>query len=136
MPHKFKVILDTNVVVSGILTPGNCFDLLNRWKNGAFNVVVCPEILEEYYAVLSRDKFCLPPSLIKGILDEFRQNAIWTTKSTTLNIVRSDPQDNKFIEAAIDGHADYIVSGDKHLLEIGRYEKILIVTPEEFSKII
>jgi len=53
-----------------------------------------------------------------------------------VNVVKQDPDDNKFIEAALEGEADYIVTQDRHLLKLKEFEGIKIVTPEEFLRIL
>lgn len=52
-----------------------------------------------------------------------------------INEIKDDPSDNKFLEAAIAGNADYIVSGDKHVLKLKKFKDILIVTPAEFLEV-
>ena len=64
------------------------------------------------------------------------EKSIIVIPALNLNIVDKDPDDNKFIEAAVEGKADYVVTQDKHLLEIKQYTGINIITPEEFLQII
>jgi len=137
MPRrKYKVILDTNVLVSGVLSEGSSFELLALWKKGCFDIIVCAEILEEYFSVLSRDKFCLPAGLVKTILNELSQNGIRIVKTSRIKIIKNDPADNKFIEAAFDANADYIVSGDKHLLKLSKFNNIPIISPNVFYNLL
>ena len=64
------------------------------------------------------------------------EKSIFVTPITQLHIVKDDPNDDKFIEAAIEGHAELIVSQDKHLLKIKEYQNIKIVNPDEFLRLI
>jgi putative PIN family toxin of toxin-antitoxin system len=129
---KFKIVLDTNIIVSALLTSGPTLGILKLWREGKFDLILSDEIFEEYYAVFSREKFCLPSSLIKTIIDEFRSKALWFNKTSQINLIKEDPSDNKFIETALDGKADYIISGDFHLLKIKKYQTIVILLPQEF----
>lgn len=131
-PFKYKVVLDTNIIVSAALTAGKSSEVLALWKKGLFDIIVCQEIIEEYFTVLSRDKFCLPISLITTILEEFNRKGKWINKSSSFNIIKNDPSDNKFLEAAFDAEADFIISGDQHLLALGKFNDIPIIQPNKF----
>lgn len=136
-----KVVLDTNVVISGILftedSPGKIIDL---WVDGRFKVILSQALIEEYLEVISRTKFKRLGSPVEGqdiliILIEL-SSTVFVSPKESIKIIRDDPEDNRFLECAVEGGAKYIVSGDNHLLVLKEYRKIPIVTPAEFiSKI-
>jgi putative PIN family toxin of toxin-antitoxin system len=125
-----RVVLDTNVLVSGLLG-GSGLDVIRRWRQGDFVLVVSPQIFEEYEAVLKRPKFGLPEWLVEELLTFIRERADWVEPESQVEVVR-DPSDDKFLEAAISGRADYIISSDNNLLDLEVFEGIPIIPPWEF----
>jgi len=73
---------------------------------------------------------------INDLIDELETAGIKTPAQLKLKVIEIDPADDKFLVAAIEGKADYIVSGDKHLKTLGSYQGVQIVTPVEFVKIL
>jgi uncharacterized protein len=128
---KVRVVLDTNVLISGLLG-GAAAEIIAHWRNDAFDVIVSQEIVEEYERVLSRPKFNLPEWVVQELLDYVRRRAQWSEQQLDLGSVVRDPADAKFLEAAVAGHADLIVSGDYDLLDLGRFESIAIISLREF----
>jgi len=126
-----KVVLDTSVLVSGLLG-GSSVPVLESWRREEFILVVSPEIYREYESVLKRPKFGLPPSLVDELLSFVRQRSHWVEPDVELEIVR-DPSDDKFVEAALSGGANTIVSSDRDLLDLKEAEGIPIMSPWEFA---
>lgn len=126
-----KVVLDTSVLVSGLLG-GSSVPVLESWRREEFILVVSPEIYREYESVLKRPKFGLPPSLVDELLSFVRQRSHWVEPDVELEIVR-DPSDDKFVEAALSGGANTIVSSDRDLLDLKQAEGVPIVSPWEFA---
>jgi len=126
-----KVVLDTSVLVSGLLG-GSSVPVLESWRREELILVVSPEIYREYESVLKRPKFGLPPSLVDELLSFVRQRSHWVEPDVELEIVR-DPSDDKFVEAALSGGANTIVSSDRDLLDLKEAEGIPIVSPWEFA---
>ncbi len=127
---KIRVVLDTSVLVSGILG-GTGTTVLERWRAGEFILVLSLEIYEEYVAVLSRPKFGLPGWMVQELLEYVREHSEWVTPGRRVSVVR-DPSDNKFLEAAVCIKVDWIVSGDKDLLDLGEFEGVPIVPAHQF----
>ena len=118
-----KVVIDTNVLVPSFLNPrGAPRRVIDLWKSGAVTLCLSREIIAEYAEVLSRFGLAEGPEL-KELLDLFasRMNVIFTPKPPLLPIVPEDPADEKFIGCAVAAGAEYLVSGDKHLLAVGTY---------------
>lgn len=133
---KLKVVLDTNIIVSAVLRGGEPGKILELWRKGKFDILVSSEIFEEYYSVLIRDKFSLPLSLVNVILEEIKRKSIWIKPYSIIKKIKEDPTDNKFLECAVDGQAEYIVSGDPHLLNLKKFNGIEILRAAEFAKLL
>ncbi len=132
-----KIVLDANVYVSGLLTQrGNANQILAYWQDNRFELLVSLEIITELSRVLRY------PHLVKIHKKsdaEIQRFIHLIQKHTTLVepvekvAVSADESDNRYIECALDGGADYLVTGDKkHLLPIGVYRGIKIVSPVVF----
>ena len=127
-----KIVLDTNVIVSGILFGGNPRSVIQSVIEGRSILYISTPILEEIEAVLLRPKFKLNTSIVRNLVYEIEQISIFAESKKAINIVKKDPDDNKFIECAIASNSEFIISGDVHLLEIKKYRKIKIITPQEY----
>lgn len=130
-----RVVLDTNVLVSAMLG-GVAQMVLDHWQAGAFELVVTTEIVQEYLKVLRRPKFGLPLDVINNIGAYVYHKAIFVMPSKRINVIVADPTDNRFLEAAIGGGATVVVSGDQHLLDLGAFRNVRIVTVREFLDIL
>ena len=130
-----RVILDTNIFVS-MAMGGQVGKINDEWRAGKFILVVSEDILSEYLDVLQRPKLHLKSRTIATIVNRIYRKAEFVTPEEKILVVLADTTDNKFIEAAIKGKTDYIVSGDKHLLELKEYKSIPIITAREFIDIL
>ena len=129
-----KVVLDTNVFVSSFFNPkGYPKKVIDLWKKGEIILCLCAEILEEYVEVLSRLGLEGEPEM-RELLGLFKKriNLEFVAIDGSLQLIPEDPDDNKFIECALNSHADVVISGDKHLKELRRYKEILILSPADF----
>ena len=126
-----RVVLDTNIFVSMALG-GQVGKINDEWRAGKFILVVSEDIVSEYLDVLQRPKLRLKSRTIATIVNRVYRKAEFVTPEEKILIVLADTTDNKFIEAAITGKTDYIVSGDKHLLDLKEYKSIPIITAREF----
>ena len=127
-----KVVIDTNIFVSSFFG-GVPKEIIDHWKTGKITLCLSQSIIEEYLEVLNRLGLKNKDE-IKNLTGLFAQgyNSIFTAKTPTLNIVQDDPNDNKFLECAVALESKMIISGDKHLKDIGKYIDILIMSPREF----
>ncbi|MEI6732138.1 MAG: putative toxin-antitoxin system toxin component, PIN family [archaeon] len=127
-----RVILDTNVFISGIFWEGNfCSQIIAKWKNRLFEMVSSPQIIEELVETLRCFKIRLDEEMIEGWKNMILSNSIIVEPTEKLDIITEDLDDNKFIEAAIAGKADFIISQDNHLLKLKEYRGISILEPRE-----
>jgi putative PIN family toxin of toxin-antitoxin system len=125
-----RVVLDTNVFVS-ILKKGRLRKILDLWLSDRFILVVSDEIVKEIFEVLSRPKFAFSAGEINELGDLIFEKAIVCNPQNRVQIC-SDPSDNKFIECAVAGEADYLVSGDAHLQALLKYQEISVISPSDF----
>jgi len=129
-----KVILDTNVFISGVFFSGPPYRILSAWRDGMLQLVVSQDILTEYWRVAEAFAEEYPSIDLQPILDLL-------TIESELHIVKdlpcpvcSDPDDDKFLACAIASKSKIIISGDKHLLRVSGYQDIEILKPHEFLK--
>ena len=113
-----KVILDTNVFISGVFFSGPPYQILNAWRNGKIQLVISQQILSEYRRVgeVFADKF--PSVDLQPILDLVTIEAELYDAKDFSEPVCSDPDDDKFLACAIASGSRIIVSGDKHLIPL------------------
>ncbi|MFH1211444.1 MAG: putative toxin-antitoxin system toxin component, PIN family [Candidatus Woesearchaeota archaeon] len=105
--------------------------LIDAWKNGAIELASSEEIIEEIKRVLKSFKIRMPDSMIDEWKKAINENSIIVEPKHRINIVKDDQSDNKFIEAAVEAKADFIVSQDRHLLKLKEFLGIRIVTPKQ-----
>ena len=126
-----RVVLDTNIFIS--MTLGGLVGKINdSWKSGKFTLVVSDEIVSEYLNVLQRPKFHLEAETVVAILGRIQRRADFVTPAIKIHWVEADPNDDKFLEAGLEGKADYIVSGDSHLLDLKIFRGIEFLSAREF----
>ena len=136
-----KAVFDANVFVSAILSSkGHPARVLNKWKAGSFDLVMSLAILEEIERVILYPKIKKRLNWSDLEMDEFllglARFAIMVSKEPPVDVVKEDPSDNKYLACAHRGQADFIVTGDQHLLKLQNYEGIKIVTPKGFLEIL
>ncbi len=132
-----RVVLDTNVVASAYISPTGPPALVRlAWERRQFDLLVSSAILAEYDRVLRYPRLVARHRMsnqeITKVIDDIRQLATMIHVASELALVPDDPSDSKFIECAVDGGAEIIVSGDRHLLGVGSFRGIQILPPEAF----
>jgi hypothetical protein len=131
------VVLDTNVLISALLSQkGAPIQLLRAWRSREFNVAVSEAILDEYKRVIAyghlKGKLQFAGRPVETIISEFQEFGILIEPSGEWPIVPGDPDDAMILACAVAGRADFIVSGDRHLLDLGQYQGVRIFTPAAF----
>ena len=122
-----RVVADTNVLVSAVIAKGNEYLLLKEAKLGHIRLVLSLQIIKELKGVLSRPKFGFSDKQIESVVKHIITISEIIVATSRVDAVKEDPSDNKIIEAAIDGEADYIASGDKDLLRLQKFRNIKII---------
>jgi putative PIN family toxin of toxin-antitoxin system len=126
-----KIVIDTNIYISAIFWGGKPREIVDLGRDEKILIFTSSEIENEIAEKL-RTKFRLDEDEIKNILLDFSIFTIPTEVSMNVDAVSEDPEDNKFIECALTCNADYLVSGDRHLLKIKEYAGIKILRASEF----
>ena len=122
-----KVVLDTNVLISAILFGGKPRQILEKAIRGEIRLCISEPILKEFSGVLRRSKFDYSPEMIQFILTELTGIADFVNPSETIDVVLEDPDDNRILECAVEAGANYIITGDFHLLKLRWYRNIGVV---------
>ena len=127
-----KVVLETNVLISGIYFSGPPGTILQAWRSGKFQLAVSIEILEEYLNVAERLANRYAGVEYVGILGLIVQNAELVQAADLPKPVSEDPDDDKFLACALASNTRIIVSGDSDLLRVSGYADIRVITPKRF----
>ncbi len=129
-----RVVIDTNVFISSFFG-GNPKKVIDLWKNGKITLCLSRNIVDEYIEVLKRMGL-KDENELEELLGLFAKsyNIVFSASPPSLKIIEDDPDDNKFIECAVALKSSYIISGDRHLLSVGNYMGIEIISPAEFLK--
>jgi len=127
-----KIVLDTNVFISGIFFHGPPAQILDAWKKSKIQIVLSKEIIDEYQRVAGVLSEKFPEIDISSIIDLIAIHAQIVDTEGIEVFECEDPDDNKFIECAIASKTKLIVSGDKHLLKISGYREIVVHNPRNF----
>lgn len=133
------VVLDNNVLVSALLFPQSPpGKIINLWQEKKFKIITSQPMVEEFVGVISRVKFRsnykISTGTIRLLTQKLMGNRIKTRIPRTKVKIR-DPKDIVILATALDGHADYLVTGDKDLLVLANHKSIRplqIITPTEF----
>ena len=134
-----KVTVDTNILISSTFWGGDSDKILKKVERGELELILSEDILDEFLKVLDYEE--IKKKIENKNLEMRRAMEKIVSISTIvvplrkLDVVEDDPDDNKILECAVEGDVDYLISQDKHLLNIGEYEGIKIISPEEFLKV-
>jgi uncharacterized protein len=133
---KKKVVLDTNIFISALGWFGKPHEIFSKITMNELDLVVSPEQIEELKEVMNYDKFAFTDNQKSRFLSSVTQVATLVEISGKLKVIEEDPDDDIVLETAAVGNADFIISGDEHLLKLEEYEGIKIVTAAEFVKLL
>jgi putative PIN family toxin of toxin-antitoxin system len=126
-----RVVFDTNIWISGLLWRGKPYQCLLLARAGVVQLVYCEEMAAELSRTLRR-AFGFSENHIRAVLYELRRMAENVEIPGDLHGIAGDPDDDKFIECALVSGALLIVSGDHHLLDLGEYEGVRIISAADF----
>jgi len=128
-----RVVLDTNILISALgWAGGNEYDIVQRCFKKELTPVFSLETLEEFRKVAQRPKFEFSEEKISEFVSALLEIGEVVKPDETANAIAEDPKDNKFLDAAVAGKAQYIVSGDRHLLNLKKFKGVKIVKPADF----
>ena len=140
-PKAISAVLDTNVLISGLVADqGFPRQILDAWLEGRFTLVTSFYLVEEVTHVLTYPRIAghlqLGDAELAAILAALLSRAKVTLGQLRLPGATRDSKDDAVVACAVEGKADYIVSGDQDLLALGEYESIRVMTPRQFVEII
>jgi len=127
-----KIVLDTNVYVSATLSKAKPYYVLNSAETGETDLYISPFILHEIEDVLGRDKIPFEQKDTERFVDKVLSVATVVTPDEEPDVIEDDPSDNQVLACALEADTEYLVSGDRHLLELEEYAGIEIMEPAEF----
>jgi len=127
-----RIVLDTNVLISAIVFGGRPREVLEKVIAGRFMMAISAEMLDEFQGVLEGKKFRYPSDIVRTIMHELLAFSELVRPRMKVEQIKTDPADNRILECALASGAACIVSGDRHLLELGRFEGIPILDAAAF----
>ncbi len=136
-----RIVLDTNVWLSAIFWQGEANKIIKAYEKNKKEIIITEDILSEIIEVLNREskfqKFIKDKNQsIEDLIRTILSIATLVEIKIKLDIIKEDPKDNIILEAALGGKSNYIISYDKHLLNMLEFRKIRILKPNEFLKLI
>lgn len=125
------VTADSNIYISALNFGGNPDKLLDLARAGEIELHITDDILGEVLRVL-KDKFRWSNEALNLAKERLADFTKTLKPGQAVDIVTADPTDNRILECALAGKSDYVVTGDKHLLDLGQFKGTRIVTPADF----
>ena len=129
-----KAILDTNVLISAVISTGVPHEVVVAGFEGEYEIIVSVATLTEFRETLLKypERFHMDEQEVQKEVETIRYFAEFVDPEEEIKAVKADPDDDKFLEAAVAGNVDYVVSGDQHLLGLNSFRGIEIITPRTF----
>ncbi|HNS79810.1 MAG TPA: putative toxin-antitoxin system toxin component, PIN family [Syntrophorhabdus sp.] len=139
-----RVVLDTNIIISAILSPkSKAASIVKLVLDGKLHLVIAPAMWRELHAVLQYPKLQalmkrndVSMDEVKDLLYKIERMAITAPGAKKVDRITKDTSDNIFLSCAVEGKADFIISGDSHLKEVKVFQGVEIVSPDVFIKMI
>jgi putative PIN family toxin of toxin-antitoxin system len=132
-----SIVLDTNVLISALFKrESTSAQILSLWRAGELELLVSQSVLSEFKRVLNyprvQKRLIYTEQEIARLLDLLTTDGTLLSPQEHINVVKNDPEDDKFVTLAVMGKANYLISGDSHLLDVGSILGVTIVTPRAF----
>ncbi len=137
--QELKVVLDTNVWVSALLWGGKPAAIVQAAEEGKVCIFISEGIAAEISEVLAYpklEKIYTPELRREDLIEQVLKNARFVKAPSRVHVVEEHPADDKFLDCALAANADYVVSGDKHLLKVVSYKKTKILSVSDFLELI
>ncbi len=133
---KKKIIIDTNVLISAFGWEGKPKQIFERVLDEEFELIVSEKQLVEFKRVLEYPRLGFSDEQKAKFVEILLSIASIVETATSFNVIKEDPPDNMFLEAAFETEANFIISGNKHVLNVGKFGKTKIVKPAEFLELV
>ena len=129
--EPLRVVVDTNVLISSLIFGGKPRQIITLIQNHKIVAVTSPLLIAELVDILVK-KFYFIPAKVELTLELIKENFTIVYPTEVVDAVRRDQDDNKVLEAAIEGHCSHLVTGDSHLLDLALFRNIVILKPDDF----
>ena len=129
------VVLDTNVLISGYLWNGPPSKILQLFLENKIDVIVSDKQYHELKRVINYSRIGISTERQKEFIETVLEHSVRIVPRAIVRGVQADPSDNALLEAAFEGKAKLIVTGDKHLLRLKQFTNTPIITPSQFLKL-
>ena len=129
--NKVRVVVDTNILISSIFWSGNPYSIIQKGIEQEILIFTSEDILQELKNVLERD-FEVSSTEIEDIISGFTLFLHRVEPTEKIDFVKDDPKDDIILECAVESKSHYIVSGDKHLLKLGEFRGVKIISARQF----
>lgn len=142
MINNTRVVVDTNVLVSGLfgIKDSPSAQILNAFRNQKIILATSPDILKEVVDIINRDRIIKRTKMSQkeriDFIDKLIERCDVTAGRKFQEVVSRDVKDDKFLACAVEAKAEYIVTGDEDLLDLGKYKEVKIITPREFMEVL
>lgn len=131
-----RITVDTNVLISALGWNGPEAAVIELVIASQLELCLSVQILNEFYRVTRYPKFKFKDEEIDGFIGRLLPSVVFVNPAQEINVITADPDDNRIIECAAAGMCNYIISGDRHLLQLGEYKGIRILRAAEFLNIL
>ncbi|MFA4885841.1 MAG: putative toxin-antitoxin system toxin component, PIN family [Desulfotomaculaceae bacterium] len=129
-----RITVDTNILVSALGWNGAEAAVIEMILESKLELCLSAQILSEFYRVVKYPKFGFTDEEIDGYIGRLLPFVLFVSPTQNIDVIDSDPDDNKIIECAVSGEVSHIISGDKHLLQLVEYKGIKILRASEFIR--
>jgi putative PIN family toxin of toxin-antitoxin system len=129
-----RIVLDTNVIVSALVFGGVPRAVLELVEAGRCELFYSGPIQDEVRRILA-EKFDWSPAMLRQTLPVIWSMGTLVVPRSAITAVRDDPDDNRILECALEAEADFVISGDRHLLSLKSYQAISVLTPRQFLEV-
>lgn len=133
-----KAVIDTSVFISGLVKSPSCRKIIKALERWEFIPVISPDTLAELIDVITRPKFhnIIKKETAARLIETIKAQGLLVKPTFTLDAIKDDADDNRFLEAAMTAKVDCIVSLDNHLLNLAIFHKIPIIPPAKFINLL
>jgi len=135
-----RIVVDTNILISSSFWYGASDIILGKVENKEIKLFLSEEIIKEFIRVLGyeeiQNKIKRKNLEMKRSVEKIVSISTMVEPKQSFQVIEDDPDDDKFLEVAVEGNVDYIISQDKHLLRLKEFRGIKIITPEEFLMVV
>ena len=129
-----RIVPDTNVLISAFIVEGNEYRLVEKCFKMEILLITSADVIDEFKDVALRPKFGFTEEEVDDFVNALIEAAEVVMPKEKVSGVCRDPDDDKLLEAALEGNADYIISGDKDMLVLKRFRNIKVVTAAKFLR--